>query len=87
LEENIAVIKIPNPKRALVYRFLELGFVTRSLILSKLKLIDEKDEAVLHVDLMDKIILKATQNKTLNIFWDLINEKHGDNKYKDIDNS
>lgn len=73
--------KINNPIRTLIYRFLELSFVRRSLILSELNLIDEKDEGMEHINLIDKIVQKAKETNSLAAMWEKVNAAHNNGFY------
>ncbi len=75
--------RIANPLRTLIYRFFDLSYIKRCKILSELNLISEDDEGAEHVDIIDKIIQKATQAKNLIDFWNRVNEEHNDGKYTD----
>lgn len=70
-----------NPKRTLVYRFMELSFIARTGILSELNLINEEDEGVEHVDLLDKILQEAQEKGILEKMWDRVNCAHSDGAY------
>lgn len=67
-----------NPKRILVYRFLELSFITRTGILSELGLINEEDEGIEHVELLDRIFHEAQEKNVLDQLWDKVNYAHND---------
>ncbi|WP_366924195.1 metallophosphoesterase [Metallumcola ferriviriculae] len=72
-EENLNTKDNCIPLRTLVYRFLELSFIKRSSILTKLNLIDEADEGIDHVDIIEKTIQKAMEGGTIQLLWDEIN--------------
>lgn len=76
--EKVSPKIIRNPKRTLVYRFLELSFVSRFRILDELHLISEEDEGAEHVNLLDKILQKAKENESLAAMWDKVNCAHSD---------
>ncbi len=80
--EKVPPKTIRNPKRTLVYRFLELSFVSRFRILDELNLISEEDEGAEHVNLLDKILQKAMENKSLAVMWEKVNDAHNDGDYK-----
>jgi predicted phosphodiesterase len=69
---------VSNPKRTLVYRFLELSFLARSRILSELSLIGEEDEGVDHINLIETIMAKAEQAHLLGTMWERISVERGD---------
>lgn len=71
-----------NPLKTLTYRFLDLSFVKRSLILSKLSLIDEKDEGVEHINILEKIFKKAQETTVLDTMWEEVNTGHNDGEHK-----
>ena len=79
--EEVTQKTIQNPKRTLVYRFMELSFIARTGILSELNLINEEDEGVEHVDLLDKILQKAQEKGILASMWDKVNSAHSDAAY------
>lgn len=58
--------------KTLVYRFMNLSYLTRTTILSKLNLLDEEDEGVNHVDILQKILQKAKTRNLLEEMWILI---------------
>lgn len=80
--EKVPSKTIRNPKRTLVYRFLELSFISRFRILDELNLISEEDEGAEHVNLLDKILQKAMENKCLDAMWEKVNDAHNDGVYK-----
>jgi len=58
--------------KTLVYRFIELPYIKRCLILRKLHLLDVEDENKEHVEILDKIIQKAKENDCVEKLWDEI---------------
>lgn len=55
--------------KTLIYQFMNLSFLTRATILSKLDLLDEEDEGVNHVDILQKILQKAKMQQCIKDFW------------------
>lgn len=60
--------------KTLIYRFMNLSFITRTSILTKLALLDEKDEGTNHVDILRKVVLKAKESGILEDFWTEVNK-------------
>ncbi|SFM23984.1 metallophosphoesterase [Pelosinus propionicus] len=69
MNENIDLPGKNIDIKTLVYRFLNLPFLCRTQILSKLNLIDEKDEGINHVNLLEKIITRAKERNYLDDLW------------------
>lgn len=67
--------------RILVYRFLSLSFISRTMILTKYNLVDEDDEGIEHNNLLEKILKKADEQKKLAELWNEVNYRITDGKY------
>lgn len=79
--EEVPQETIQNPKRTLVYRFMELSYISRTSILSELDLINEEDEGAEHVDLLGKILKEAQEKGILAEMWDKVNSTRSDDTY------
>lgn len=81
-----AGVSQPNPgdamdaARTLTYRFLDHSHTIRIQIAQSLGLIADEDEGLVDFDLLERIIIRATERKQLEKLWELVEKKHGDNK-------
>lgn len=75
-EEEMSVRQINVDTKTIVYRFLELPFVTQTSILSKYDLLDEDDEGKKYVNIIDKILEKAKRLECLDKLLQEINDNY-----------
>jgi predicted phosphodiesterase len=70
--DEILTIEEKLDTKKLVYRFMNLSYLTRTTILTKFNLLDEEDEGVNHVDIIQKVLQKAKMHNCLNELWNEI---------------
>ena len=70
-----------DPARILTYRFFDLSHVVRINIASELGLYLDEDEGLKDSELFDRIFDRACSKDVLDLLWDKVEEKHGDEKY------
>ena len=66
-----------NSKRALVYQFHSLPYVTRLDIVTKLKLVAEEDQDLKEEAKQIQYFRRAEQNGILDQLWTAVEQQHG----------
>lgn len=65
-------LPIENDKpsiKDIVYAFMDLSYIKRESILTKLSLLDEEDKGLDHIRILEKIITKAKVLNYMDAFW------------------
>ena len=70
-----------DPSRILTYRFFDLSHVVRISIASELGLYLDEDEGLKDSEIFERIFDRACSRNELNLLWDKVEERHGDEKY------